>query len=123
MQKVKLREEFDKIFSGESNYYALNSVMKKTREKKEMLLLVLDHPDIPLHNNGSELVVREIVVHRKIRNCFRSWVGACACASDLSLGFMATCRKLKISFGEYLKDRFYFRVQIASLAKIIKATP
>ena len=120
-KKKKLSKEFDELFSGKSSYYAMNAIMKKTLAKKEELLLVLDLPEIPLHNNGRELSARESVKQRNIRNCFRSWIGARA--SDLSLSLMATCRKVKVSFGEFLKDRFYHRGQIPPLAQIIHAMP
>jgi hypothetical protein len=93
-------------------------VIKQTLEKKKNLLLVLDYPEIPLHNNTSELDIREKVIQRKIRNCFRALRGARA--SDTFLSLKATCRKQRISFGEYIKDRIYCRNKIPPLADIIR---
>jgi hypothetical protein len=116
-KKKKLSEKFDLIFAGDTCYFALNQLMEKTREKKDELLLVLEFPTIPLHNNTSELAMREKVIQRKIRGYFRSLEGALA--SDIFLGLMGTCRKIGISFGEYLKDRFYHRYELPALGDLV----
>ena len=113
-----LGKRFDQLFNPNTDYYALNRVIKKTRSKKESLLLVLKHPEIPLHNNTSEQDIREKVIQRKIRNCFRSWRGAYA--SDTFLSLMATCRKQGISFWDYIKDRVYQANQIPPLGQMIE---
>jgi len=41
------------------------------------------------------------------------------CHPDIFLGLMGTCRKLGISFGEYLKDRFYHRYELPPLGDLI----
>ncbi|NOT80260.1 MAG: transposase [Bacteriovoracaceae bacterium] len=112
-----MSDEFDLIFLGKTCYFALNQLMEKTRAKKDELLLVLEFPTIPLHNNTSELAMREKVIQRKIRGYFRSLEGAMA--SDIFLGLMSTCRKIGISFGEYLKDRFYNRHELPPLGDLI----
>lgn len=116
--KKRLDKRFDQIFNPDTGYYALDTIIKKTRAKKESLLLVLKNPEIPLHNNTSERAIREKVIQRKIRNCFRSWRGAKA--SDTFLSLMVTCRKQKISFWEYIKDRVCKTNQIPPLAQIIR---
>ena len=120
-EKLRLKSWFDNLFSGETCYYALNHLMERTRKKKDELLLVLDFPEIPLHNNASELGAREKVVQRKIRGCFRSMEGAWA--SDTFLSLMATCRKQGIAFGEYIKDRVYHRHKIPPLQQLILSAP
>ncbi len=95
-KKQRLSQWFDQLFSPTTDYYALNHQIKKTAKKRASLLLVLDRPDIPLHNNPAELDIREKVIQRKIRNCFRSIRGAKA--SDTFLSLLATCRKLGISY-------------------------
>lgn len=112
-----LDKRFDQLFNPNTDYYALNTVIKKTRAKKESLLLALKYPEIPLHNNTSEQDIREKVIQRKIRNCFRSWRGAIA--SDTFLSLMATCRKQGISFWDYIKDRLYQTNQISPLGHVI----
>jgi len=117
--KKKLADEFDRLFVPNTDYYALNNQIKKTKKKRESLLLVLERPEIPLHNNGAELDIREKVVQRKIRNCFRSWRGARA--SDTFLSLLATCRKQSISFWSYIRDRILRINAIPPLAEIIRA--
>ena len=101
-KKQRLSQWFDQLFSPTTDYYALNHQIKKTAKKRASLLLVLDRPDIPLHNNPAELDIREKVIQRKIRNCFRSIRGAKASGTFLSL--LATCRKLGISYWGYISD-------------------
>jgi len=119
--KVRLWREFDNVFKPETGYYALDRRIKKVLRQKAELLTVLAFPQMPLHNNPCELDVREKVVQRKIRNCHRSAAGAKA--SDLFLGLMGTCRKNKISFWNFLKDRIYQTHTIPELQKIIASSP
>ncbi len=44
-----LRAEFDQLFSTESGYQQLDERKRLTRAKIAELLLVLDHPELPLH--------------------------------------------------------------------------
>ena len=118
--KARLWREFDNIFKPETGYYALDRRIKKVQRQKTDLLTVLSFPETPLHNNSCELDVREKVVQRKIRNCHRSAAGAKA--SDLFLGLMGTCRKNKIRFWEFLKDRIYQTHSIPELHKIITSS-
>ena len=66
VKKVELASTFDKLFSQITGYDELNHRLKLTLAKKEFLLLVLDYPEIPLHNNLSENGVRELVIKRKV---------------------------------------------------------
>ncbi len=47
-------------------YQLLNNVLKRLKQNKAELLLVLTYPEIPLHNNLSERDIREYVKKRKI---------------------------------------------------------
>ena len=64
---------------------------------------MLEHPQIPLHNNLSEGDIREYVKKRKISGSTRSSPGR-RCR-DTFTSLKKTCRKLGISFWKYLKDR------------------
>jgi hypothetical protein len=75
--KKKLYQEFDTLFSHDTPYAPLKKIMKDTQMKKDALLLVLEFPEVPLHNNSCELDVREKVIQRKIRNCHRALAGQC----------------------------------------------
>jgi hypothetical protein len=43
------------LFGTKTGYEALDEKIAKTRENKAGLLAVLRHPEVPLHNNASEL--------------------------------------------------------------------
>jgi len=49
-----------------TGYDALDKHIAKTEARKPSLLVVLDHPEIPLHNNPAELGARRQVRKRKI---------------------------------------------------------
>jgi len=66
---------------------------------------VLQHPEIPLHTNGSENDIRACVTKRKISGGTMSTAGRTA--RDVMLGLMKTCSKLKVSFFHYLGDRLH----------------
>ena len=78
---------------------------------------MLDHPQIPLHNNSSEGDIREYVKKRKISGSTRSEDGKQARDSFVSL--KKTCRKLKLSFWQYLHDRLTHTYQIPPLPDLV----
>jgi len=79
---------------------------------------VLDRPDIPLHNNTSERDIREYVKKRKISGGTRSELGR-RCR-DTFTSLKKTCRKLGISFWQFLDDRLRGTGTIAPLPEIIR---
>ena len=85
----------------------------------EELLLVLDRPDIPLHNNLSERDIREYVKKRKISGSTRSDNGR-RCR-DTFTSLKKTCRKLGVSFWGYLNDRVSNAGEIPPLPDLIRA--
>lgn len=50
-----LTKEFKVLFSTKTDYNALDDRISKTKLKQDSLLMVLKYPQIPLHNNTSEL--------------------------------------------------------------------
>jgi len=64
--KLALEKLFDDIFATETCSEVLDAALRRVAKNKEELLLVLDRPDIPLHNNLSERDIREYVKKRKI---------------------------------------------------------
>jgi len=106
MQKQKrfLLKRFDEIFSMETGYAVLDDRIMKTRKKKEKLLLVLDYPGIPLHNNPAEIALRELVIKKRISYGTKSEKGRVAWENMMTI--MDTCRKHDVSFMEYVKDIF-----------------
>lgn len=117
-QKEVLSKEFDQVFSIRTSSAALNDLIDRTNMNKDKLLRVLDYPHIPLHNNDSERDIREYVKRRKISGSTRSAAGRRA--RDTFTSLKKTCRKLKISFWQYLQDRVSGIGKIPILAAIIK---
>jgi hypothetical protein len=97
------RHRFDRIFSIRTGYPDLDKLLARLHRRKDELLKVLDHPDIPLHTNASENDLRTFVTKRKISGGTMSRNGRVA--RDTMLGLMKTCRKLGVSFYHYLGDR------------------
>ena len=101
--KKRLSAMFDEIFTQTTSSASLNVALKRINNNKFELLLVLERPDIPLHNNGAENAIREYVKKRKISGSTRSESGR-QCR-DTFTSLKKTCRKLGVSFWQYLKDR------------------
>jgi hypothetical protein len=101
--KRALEQRFDEIFSQKTRYQGLNELLKRLRLKKAELLLVLERPEIPLHTNDSERDIRDYVKRRKVSGGTRSDTGR-QCR-DTFVSLKKTCRKLGISFWDYLNDR------------------
>ena len=97
----------------------LNAALQRIANNKEELLLVLDRPDIPLHNNLSERDIREYVKKRKISGGTRSEDGRRS--RDTFISLKKTCRKLGLSFWNYLYDRVSKAGKIAPLPDLIRA--
>jgi hypothetical protein len=102
-RKIQLEDNFDEIFTQKTDYQMLNLALSRLYENKADLLLVLDRPEIPLHNNLSENDIREYVKRRKVSGSTRSDLGR-RCR-DTFTSLKKTCRKLGVSFWEYLLDR------------------
>ncbi|MEE8577578.1 MAG: transposase [candidate division Zixibacteria bacterium] len=117
-KKVKLSACFDKLFTTETCCMTLNLALKRIYKNKSELLLVLQRPDIPLHNNLSERDIREYVKKRKISGSTRSDVGR-RCR-DTFTSLKKTCRKLDVSFWKYLLDRVIGSHQIPLLGDLVR---
>ncbi len=116
-QKANLEERFDQIFTTTTSFETLNQVLRRLKRRKAELLKVLDKPELPLHNNASEQDIREFVTKRKISGSTRSDSGR-RCR-DTFASLKKTCRKLGVSFWEYLKDRVCSKKLIPPLGQLI----
>jgi len=116
--KGRLEAKFDQIFTMKTSSAALNQALKRLYSNKSELLLVLDRPEIPLHNNVAENAIREYVKKRKISGGTRSETGR-KCR-DTFTSLKKTCRKLGLSFWEYLKDRIENNGLIPQLSDLIR---
>ena len=117
-EKKRLEDLFDEIFTQKTASATLNTVLKRIYNNKSELLLVLDRPDIPLHNNGAENAIREYVKKRKISGSTRSETGR-RCR-DTFTSLKKTCRKLGVSFWQYLKDRIEKIGIIPDLSELVR---
>jgi len=115
---VQLREQFDELFSTVTGYDALDQRIVKTKADKTYLLMVLHHPEIPLHNNPVELDARLRVRKRVVSYGPRSAAGAKSW--DAMETLLGTARKLGVNFFQYLRDRVSGAMQMPSLAELIK---
>jgi hypothetical protein len=116
-EREALWEEFDRLFVPETGYAHLDYRIQQTRANKDKLLAVLFHPEIPLHNNASELAVRRRVRKRDVSFGPRSAAGIAAWDTFQTLA--ATAQKLGVSFLAYLSDRVSGRNAMPSLASLI----
>ena len=115
--KSNLEQNFEKLFSKKTVSPTLNKQLAKTYAKKNELLRVLERPDTPLHNNGTETDAREMVVKRKVSGGTRSDIGR-RCR-DTFISLKKTCCKLEITFLSYLEDRINKLFEIPRLEQII----
>jgi hypothetical protein len=117
-EKKRLEKFFDDIFTQKTASATLNAALGQIYSNKSELLLVLERPDIPLHNNGAENAIREYVKKRKISGSTRSENGR-RCR-DTFTSLKKTCRKLGVSFWQYLKDRIENTGLIPDLSNLIR---
>lgn len=117
--KLALEARFDTLCTTHTCFTSLNLALKRMLLNKRELLLVLDRPDLPLHNNLSEGDIREYVKRRKISGGTRSDDGR-RCR-DTFASLKKTCRKLGVSFWSYLNDRLGGHRLIPALPQLIEA--
>jgi hypothetical protein len=114
----QLSEEFDNVFSTQTDYEQLNDRIAKTLAKKKELLLVLEYPELPLHNNESELAARVQARVRDISLHTMSEKGTKI--KDTFMTISQTARKLGVRTYEYIYDRVSGENKLPSLAQLIE---
>lgn len=114
---LKLEKKFDSLFSKTTDYEALNERIRLTFAKKKELLVVLEHPSTPLHNNESELAVKKVVRERDISLQTKSEIGTKA--RDVFLSVFETAKKLGVNIYDYLVDRLSHKYELPALADLI----
>jgi hypothetical protein len=117
-QRIAIGSRFDAMCSQKTGYGELNEALGLLGAKREEFLAVLEHPQLPLHNNLSENDIREYARLRKISGGTRSDLGR-RCR-DTFMSLKKTCRKLGVSFGAYLADRLSEANQIPPLVDLIR---
>lgn len=118
MERDRLRRAFAVLFSRRTGYQVLDERIAKTWAKWELLLLVLDHPDLPLHNNDMELAARRRVRKRDVSFGPQSQAGAQAW--DTFQTIIATATKLGVRVYAYFLGRLTASATTPTLADHIR---
>jgi hypothetical protein len=114
----ELEQQFDALFSTQTGYQQLDERIAKTCAKRKELLLVLKYPELPLHNNASELSARvqararDVSLHTMSKN-----------VTKIKYTFMTisqTAKKLKVRTYDYIRDRVSGEFKLPSLAQLIE---
>ena len=116
--KSAIVEHFDELCQTKTSFETLNQALKRLAKNKKELLLVLQRPDIPLHNNLSENDIREYVIKRKISGSTRSKEGQLC--RDTFVSLKKTCLKQGISFWDFINDRISNRNLIPYLSDLLE---
>jgi len=118
--KGNSREEvqslYDKIVSTTSSSPQITEVVRNFRNYREELLKALDYPTVPLHNNGSEQSIREMVKRRDVSGSTHSEEGQKF--RDGLATIKQTCRKLGISLYSFVLQ--HFRGKSLDLSDIVR---
>ena len=122
-KKLSLAIEFTELFSTTTGYEDLDDRIAKTLAKNSELLLALDFPQLPLHNNEAELGARVQARVRDVSYQTRSDSGTKI--KDTFMTINQTAKKLGVSFYDYVHDRVTGLFKLPSLADLIlqKAQP
>ena len=115
--KIKLNNDFDVLFASETGYEQLDKRISLTRNKKESLLLPLQFPFLPLHNNDAENAAQHQARLRDIHLQTRNAKGTKA--KDTFATIVKTARKLNVNLFNYFYDRISGAFKMQSLADII----
>lgn len=113
-----LETQFDELVAERTDYPSIDGVLKGMAADRAKLLLVLERPEVPLHNNLSEGHVRDYVKKRKISGSTRSASGRQA--RDTFASLKKTCRRLGVNFWAYLQDRVRGLGQVPRLPELIR---
>jgi len=117
-EQARLSTEFDRLFATVTGYQYLDDRIAQTRAKKKELLVVLDHPQTPLHNNDAELGARRQKPKQNISFGPRTEAGAKIWDTGLTL--VATAAKLGVNIFDYICDRVSGTNKMPGLAGMIE---
>ena len=108
-RRGEMRARFDRVFLRTTGFVMLDRLLERLHANKAELLMVLDHPveplcgSTPLHTNGSENDIRCHVTKRQVSGGTKTDIGRDC--RDAFLALAKTCRKLAVSFWDYLGSR------------------
>jgi hypothetical protein len=116
--QLPLSLRFDELFSTVTGYDDLDERIAKTKSQKDNLLVVLEHQEVPLHNNPAELDARVQARRRDISYHTQNSKGTMA--KDTLMSIVQTASKLKVNVFAYIKDRISKTMNMTPLADIIR---
>jgi len=114
---IELTQQFEPLFSTRTGYQQLDDRIAKTLAKRKELLLVLKYPELPLHNNASELGARVQARARDISLHTMSEDGTKI--KDTFMTISQTAKKLGVRTYDYIRDRVSGELKLPSLAQLI----
>jgi hypothetical protein len=115
--KATLSSAFDALFQANTGFDLLDKEINRTKANKAELLLVLDYPMLPLHNNAAELAARKEVRKRDISLHTCSKIGTQV--KNAMMSIVATATKLRVSVSDYIRDRITNEMKMESLADMV----
>lgn len=84
-KRLAIEDMFERITMQKTGYDELDKQLKLSMKKRSKLLYFLDHPEIPIQNNESELSLREGVIMRNISGSTKSLDGDRSIERHLSI--------------------------------------
>jgi len=117
---IELAQQFDALFATQTGYQQLDERIAKTQAKRKELLLALKYPELPLHNNASELGARVQARARDISLHTMSQDGTKI--KDTFMTISQTAKKLGVRTYDYIRDRVSGELKLPSLAQLIHET-
>lgn len=100
---MELETAFDKLFVPDTPYAQLNTCIKRTVKNREQLLGVLEYPELPLHNNSSELGARQKARKRDIS--LHTMTDTGTKVQDAWMTIVQTAIKLGVNIYDYIHTK------------------
>ena len=98
--------------------FFLDKLIEKTYKNKIKLLVVLDVPSLPLHNNAAELAARRVVRKRDIS--LHTWSEKGTQTRDAFMTIVETAIKLGVNPITYITQKIKGQQVLKSLAFLIQ---
>ena len=117
-QAKLLASQFETLFSTKTGYDDLDKRIEKSKNKKDELLVVLKHPETPLHNNVPEGGARVEKRRQDVSLQTKTMEGTKA--KDTMMSIVETCKKLSISAYHFIYDRVSGNNKMPSLAEMLR---
>ncbi len=115
-EKERVYELYNRLIAMKTISPEINSVIANFVAYREELLMALEHPGLPLHNNDSERDIRAVAKRRNISGSTKSDRGLKF--RDGLQSLKQTCFRLNYSFWDYLQ--LWFRGDPPNLADMVR---